>query len=613
LSPISVAAKGFHGTFSSVDMQGYLPLRSLIAEVPEWSGIFTDRTLKRMTVLGRLKPGVSLAQAKTPVSLLARRMEQNHPTSDKGIGVRVIPEPLARPQPVREVEDLEPRIGFFLLLLITLVLLVACMNVANIMLVRATVRQREMAIRAALGSGRGRLIRQMLTESVLLALLGGAAGLVLGVSAADAFAGSMDMATDLPIHLDFSFDWRVFAYALTAALVTGILVGILPALRASKADAGAALHDGGRSNSGGPVRQRMRSLLVVGQVAGSLVLLISAGLFVRSLRNAQRLDLGFLHDHVLNARLNPQWAGYDRERIRAFYREFERRVKAWPEVRSASFAFSSPLGYFNNGDPILRGRALRESDNETAPLAAVINQTMASTYWPKQDPIGKRFRTHSPESPLREVVGIARDGKYLLVFEKQQPYFYVPLAQDYQPARILQIRSSVPPELLSSRLEREVEALDPNVPVSDLQALTRSLGGSGGFLMFRIGAIQASALGLVGLILALVGVYGVVSYGAAQRTREIGIRIALGATPRLVRSLIMRQGAGLVLSGILVGWVGASALTRVLLRFLLLASPNDPVAFFGVPGGLALVALWAGYIPARRAMRVDPTEALRHE
>jgi macrolide transport system ATP-binding/permease protein len=644
---IGVTSKDFHGTFSSADMQGYLPLRALIRDdVPGVSQIFTSRHVKRLTVLARLKPGVSLPQARAAMNMAASRMQQDHPETDKGMGVRVIPEPLGRPQPVRWVADLLPRVGFYLALLTSLVLLLACMNVANILLVRATVRQRETAIRAALGSGRGRLIRQMLTESVLLALLGGAAGLVLGEAAANTFAGSIDLATDLPFLLDFSFDWRVFTYAAACALFTGIVIGILPALRASRTEACAALHDGSRSNSGGPKRQRMQSFLVVGQVAGSLVLLIAASLFVRSLKNAQRMDLGFTPDHVLNARLNPQWAGYTRERTNTFYRELERRVKSWPEVESASLAFSSPMGYMDNAQPvyvegrafkageqppviaynsvdtsyfetmripILRGRAFRESDSETAPRAAVINQTMASTFWHNQDALGKRFRTQSPDSPLWEVVGIARDSKYLLIFEEPLPYFYVPLSQDFQPARVLQIRASVRPESLATRLEKEVQTLDPNVPVSDLQTLTRSLAGLDGFLMFRIGAIQASSLGIVGLVLALIGVYGVVSYGAAQRTREIGIRIALGATPGVVRTLMMRRGAGLVVGGILLGWMGAAGLMRVLLRFLVMVPLNDPVAFFVVPGVLALVALWACYVPARRATRVDPTEALRHE
>jgi predicted permease len=637
----------FHGLYSIADMDGYMPLASLTGEdAPIDNPVFSDRAARPLTVFGRLKPGVSLEQAQTFMNVLAHRLEQQYPETDKGVGVRVIPEILARPLPMRFVVDIVPLIRFVLLLLAALVLLLACMNVANILLVRATVRQREMAIRAALGSGRARLIRQMLAESTLLALLGAGAGTVLGQWSSQAFLGSIDLATDLPYLLDFSFDWRVFSYTLAATLFTGLFIGMWPALRASRADAGAALHDGGRSNSGGPERQRVRALLVVGQVAGSLVLLVCAGLFVRSLRGIERVDLGFAPDHLLNARMNPRWAGYNPQRAKDFYRELKRRVQAWPEVRSASLAFSAPMGMYGAGMPvsiegrlipagqqipvvgcnyvdttyflnlqipILRGRAFRESDDESAPRVAIVNQTMASRFWPNQDPIGKRLRTGQPGEPPIEVVGVARDGKYLAVFENALPYFYLADAQYFDPMRVLQIRTSVAPESLRARLEREIQSLDPNMPVADLQAMTRLLNGPQGFLTFRIGTIQAGAMGILGLLLALVGVYGVVSYGATQRTREIGIRVALGATPKAILGIILRQGVGLVLSGVCVGLLGAVALTRVLGRFLLQVSAGDPLTFAAIPRLLASVALLACYLPARRAMRVDPVAALRHE
>jgi putative ABC transport system permease protein len=641
---IGVAPPDFHGTLASADIQGYLPLRALSGSA-DASQIFTDRATRRLTVLGRLKPGISLTQATTAMNIIARRLEQDHPATDKGIRVRIIPEPLARPQPLRWVAEVQPLIASFLAVLTSLVLLLGCMNATSILLAQASVRQHEMSVRAALGAGRGRLIRQMLTESILLALLGGSAGLLAGQFAAKTFAGSIDLATDLPFRLHASFDWRVFAFALGASVLMGVFVGIALAVQTSKVETGVALHDAQR-NTQAPQRQRLQSVLVAGQVAGSVVLLVCSGLFVRSLRSLQNLDLGFVPDHVLNARLDPEWAGYDVERTKAFYRELERRVRAWPEVTSASLAFSSPMGYYNHAQsvyiegrpvapgahppvigynsvdaayfdtmriPIVRGRAVREADTDTAPRAAVINQTMARTFWPNQDPIGKHFRMYSPNSRPWEVVGIARDSKYLMVFEPPAPYFYVPLAQDFQAVRVLQIRSSVQPESLASRLEHEVGEIDPNVPVSDLQTLARSLNGFNGFLMFRIGAVQATALGLVGLILALIGVYGVVSYGAAQRTREIGIRMALGASPGAVRRLLVRHGTGLVFSGVAAGWIAAAFLTRLLLRFLVLDSQTDPVAFVAIPGCLAAVALLACYIPARRATRIDPTVALRHD
>jgi predicted permease len=461
-----------------------------------------------------------------------------------------------------------------------------------------------------------------------------------------AFADSIPgIVSDLPILLDVSFDWRVFIYALAAALVAGCLIGIVPALKASRADAGTALHDGSRTNSSGPQRQRIRGLLVAGQVAGSLVLLVSAGLFVRSLQGAQRLDLGFAPDHLLNARMNPEWIGYDMQRTKDFYDELERRVKAWPEVRSVTQAFSAPMGLIGGGDTVyiegrpvdraeqppvvgyntvtasyfqtmqmsvLEGRPFLDSDTETAPLVAVVNETMAHRYWPNQDPIGRRFRKGPSESPLIQVVGVAHDSKYLAVFEGSLPYFYLPFTQAYSSMRFLQIRSLVDPATLNTRVEREIHALDPTMPVS-IQTMEGVLDGAQGFFLFRVGAIQAGSMGILGLLLAAVGVYGVMSYGATQRTREIGIRMALGARPRVILSIILRQGVWMVISGVAVGLLGAVAIARLLGTFLVFISMNDPLAFALIPVLLAGIALAACYIPAHRAMRLEPMAALRHE
>jgi predicted permease len=644
---IGVAPKDFHGTYEGLDPDGFMPLSGYIRpDSTANSRLFTDRGMRALTVLARMKPGVTVREAQTSLSVLASRMERQYPEIEKGIGVRVIPEIWARPVPLGVLADLGPLIRGFLLLLAAVVLLLACMNVANLLLVRATVRQREIAIRAALGSGRARLIRQALTESALLALLGTIAGLLLGRLGNRVFVNSIDLATDFPIHLDFGFDWRVFTYALMAAIVTGLIIGVWPALRASQADAGAALHDGARGETGGPGRQRVRSFLVVGQVAGSLVLLIMAGLFARSLVSAQHTDLGFVPDGILNARMDPEWAGYNEQRTKDFYRELERRISGLPGVQSVTLAFAAPMGYYNDGQtlfiegrptepgeqplgvacnhvdagyfdtmrmPILRGRAFTDADNETAPLVVIVNQTMADRFWPHQDPIGKRFRVRKPDSPLWQVVGVAKDSKYIAVFESPLPFFYMPEAQSFTSLRVLQIRSALPPESLSVRVQQEVQELDPDIPVADLQSMRRALAGVGGYALFRLGTIQAGAMGVLGLILAVIGVYGVVSYGAAQRTREIGIRMALGAEPRNVLSLVLRQGVFLVIGGVLVGLVGAAALTRVLSRFLLLASATDPLTFAAVTLLLAVIALAACYVPARRAMRVDPMVALRHE
>jgi len=343
--------------------------------------------------------------------------------------------------------------------------------------------------------------------------------------------------------------------------------------------------------------------------------------------------------------MNPQWVGYDKQRTIDFYSELERRVQSWPEVQSAGLAFSAPLGLIGGGDtvyiegravdpaeqaplvgyntvdttyfdtmriPVLRGRAFQDADTSATRLVTIVNQTMAKRYWPNQDPIGKRFRMGSAESPLMEVVGVAHDSKYLFVVEGSLPYFYVPFTQVFSSMRVLHIRSLVDPEALQSRVQQEIHTLDPAMPVS-FSTMQGAVAGAQGFFLLRVGTLQAGAMGLLGLLLAAVGVYGVMSYSAAQRTREIGIRMALGATPRIVLGLILRQGVWMVILGIAAGLTAAAAVTRVLIRFLFAISFADPVIFFAAAGLLALIALWACYIPARRAMRVEPMIALRHE
>lgn len=414
-----IAAKPLLPKFFAFDFDGYIPLNMMPAT--DVATFWSDRTGRSLIVMGRLKKDTSLKQAQSSLNVIAQRLAEKYPATDKGVTIRVIPERLARPQPY--ATDIVPFIVGIFLLLAALVLLLACTNVANILLVRATLRQREMAIRAAMGASRGRLIRQLLTESILLALLGGAGGLLLGVWASGAIAALLPPSR-FPVRLDFSFDWRVFAYATAAALFTGTLVGVWPALRAGRTDMNGLLHGAGRSDTAGVSRHRVRSALVVAQVAGSLVLLIVAGLFVRTLMRAQNAYLGFDPDHLLNVTLDPKEMGYDEARTKTFYRDLEARVRALPGVQSATLAFSVPMAAPNDGSsvyiegrtlsagqqppvvvynrvdppyfdtmriPLLRGRAFRESDDEKAPLVAIVDQAMARQFWPNEDPLGRRF------------------------------------------------------------------------------------------------------------------------------------------------------------------------------------------------------------------------------
>jgi putative ABC transport system permease protein len=590
-----------------------------------------------------------MAQAQSSVDVITGRLAAQYPATDKGATVRVIPERLARPAPF--VTDFVPAIASLFLVLPALVLLLACLNVANLLLVRAASRRREMAIRAALGAGRGRLIRQMLTEGIVLALLAGIGGVVFGewaISASGSMLRSVTTTTsNLAYRLDSSFDWKVFAYTLGAAVFSGIFVGIWPAFRAGRVDVNTVLHEGGRSDSAGVGRHSVRSALLVAQVAGSLTLLIVAGLFVRSLTHAEHMYLGFDPDHVVNAMLDVHQIGYDETRAKAFYRELKDRVRTMPGVQSVSLAFSVPLGmpspegpiYIENHPlapdqqppevsfdgidpayfetmrvPLLEGRTFKESDNETARPVAIVNQTMAMRFWPNEDPIGKRFSFKSATGPFVEIVGLARDGQTMWMLSQDfQPYFYVPLAQNFHSSLSLQVRTSVPPESLITGVMAEIHKLAPDLPILNASTMQQGIHGLGGLFIFRLAASLAGVMGLLGLTLATVGVYGVVSFAAAQRTREIGIRMALGASRRDILVAIIRQGLQLTLIGIATGLVAAFGLGRLLRSLLFGVKPGDPGTFVAVSLLLVTVALLASFIPAHRATKVDPMVALRYE
>ena len=641
---VGVAQKGFRGALSEVDIQAYLPLN--MTSIEGFGGFLTDRSARALFALGRLRPGVTLQQARASTNVIATRLSQQYPNTDLGAAIWVLPQkeaalnPLAKPG---EYQQVLTAVGLFLALAI-LVLCLACFNVANVLLVRATTREHEMAVRAALGAPRRRLMRQLLTESSLLALFGCGAGIVAG-SWGSSLLRSIHFSASLPVSLDFSFDWRVFAYAVGVATLAGFLVGVVPALRASRVSPGNALHEGGRNVAGG--RHHLRSILVVAQVAGSIVLLIVAGLFTRSLQRAQRMDLGFNPAHLLNLTMDPHEAGFNEAQGREFYKNLLLRVQALPGVQSASLAFSFPTGQFTDFDavyveghfprpgeapptiavnpvspgyfatmqiPVLKGRAFLDSDTPTAPRVAVINQTMAHQLWPDEDALGRRFRTNGESGPLVEVVGIARDSKYRDVFAKSIPYIYLPLAQNYISIETLQVRTQAEPESVIRSVEEQVRSLAPGLPVFGVETMEQALdGGFTGFYVFHLAAYLAAALGTLGLTLALLGVYGVISYSVSQRTHEIGIRMALGARPGDIWRIVFRQGLAIVVLGALIGILAALGLTRAMASFLYGVSAHDPLTYLGVTVMIAAVTLLACYIPARRAMKVDPMEALRYE
>jgi predicted permease len=582
-------------------------------------------------------------QAAASLEVVARQIEAAHPDTNRKMKIHVLPERLARPEPSSAQQN--PVVAAVFLALVGVVLLVACVNVANILLARAAVRQKELAIRAAMGAGRGRLVRQMLTESGMLSVLGIAAG-ALFAELANVALERVRMPGGIPFKIDLSYDWLTFSFLAGVGLVAGILVGVLPALRASRADLNETLREGGRGNTGGVERHRLRNILVVSQVIGSMVLLIAAGLFIRSLNSAQKAELGFRADHLLNMTIDAAQAGLDRTRSNEFFRELQTRVRAASGVESATVAYSMPFGFYNTlarvlaesqplpedprglpvncnyvgtdylrtiGTPLLRGREINANDTETSPRVAVINELMAKKLWPGQDALGKRFSTEGPRGPFIEVVGITPTGKYQYLFEEPSGYFYAPLTQNYQTQRVLQVRTVGPPAEMSVPLQKLIREIQPNMPVYDPITMDEQLQSGNGVFLEKMGAIFAGALGGLGLLLAVVGVYGVVSYSATQRTHEIGVRMALGAQRADILRMVLRQGVALVGIGIVLGAGIALALGRFLANFLFGIHAYDPLTYITVSLLLATIAVVACLVPARRATQVDPLVALRYE
>jgi predicted permease len=642
---IGVTPKEFQGTYAFLNMDGYIPL-SAVAGLGGDSPVqetWTHREQRSITLLARLKAGVDLPQAKAKLDVIVKRIGEQHPETDKGITAQIFPERLARPEP--DPDNTIPNVSLAFTVLAALVLLVACFNVANVLLVRATVRQREMAIRAAIGAGRARLVRQHLTESLLLAIMGGAAGLLMGWWASG-FLSSLPLGTDLPITFNFQPDIRVYLFTLAAVVVTAAVVGIMPALRVARTDVNSMLREGGRGSSEGTRRHLVRNSLVMAQVAGSLVLLIVAGLFVRSAGKVRQIGLGFDPAQVVDVPIDVKQIGYTDQQGTAFFREVEERVRALPGVVSVGQAFSVPMGLMSAAEqltieehrvepgqpeptvlynmvspdyfatlriPLRRGRVFTKADSEKAAKVAIVNEAMAKKFWPNEDVLGKRFKIHGPEAQYMEVVGVVQGGKYKGIVEDPMPYFYVPLEQSYMPLRTIHVRTSVPPEGMELQVTAQIQEIAPTLPLSGVKTLKQELEGINGYLFFLLGAQLTAAMSILGLILAVVGVYSVVSYAAVQRTHEIGIRMALGAKPPDILKMVLGQSLVVIGVGIVIGLGVAFAGTRVLAGLLVGVRPNDPATFTCVVAALALVALWACWLPARRATQVSPLVALRHE
>jgi len=637
---IGVAPKGFLGPTPILETQAYLPLSQFMIERGIAGDFLANPKARSMEAIARVKPGAEVKQVQSKLAVVGQHLLKQFPR-DRGIG-ELGASPLRGPGIIAG-ENPFPKLAALFLILATLVLALACVNVANLFLVRAAARRREMAVRAALGAGSGRLVRQLLTESLVVAALSCILGALLG-SAATRLLGSINMQSELPLVFDFAFNWHVFAYAFAVAAFTAAFVVVVPAARVRHGNLREVLHEGGRTSTGG--RQRLRDVLVAAQVGGSLTLLIVAGLFVRSLRGVQRADLGFDPVHVLNVTLDPNEIGYTEAQGRAFYRAVLERTRALPGVESASLASVVPLsdsvqgsdltipGYVTSTDQqaphaetdavspnyfatmritLKSGRDFTDADNENSSRVVVINQAMADRFWPGQDVLGKSFALTSDLKRPVTIVGVVQNSRMSQLYGVFEPIFYLPVTQSYVSTETLQIRSERNTQDAVAEVRSIAQSLAPAIPLYGVRTMTEALHGGNGLLFFEVGASLAAGLGFLGLILAVVGVYGVMSYAVSQRTQEIGVRIALGAQKRDILQMIGSRGAVIVASGLTVGLLAALAVGRLVSDFLVGITPSDPITYVGVSFLLAMVACLATYIPTRRATKVDPMVALRYE
>jgi predicted permease len=634
---VGVAPHGFTGTSSLITSRFWIPL-SMYQQALYYRmrGFFDQRRVTTLGVVGRLKDGVTLERARSEMTGLAAHLAQEYPEADRGRSVTLFPllETLVHP----DQRELYVHAGALLATMVGLVLLIACLNVANMLLVRAAGRRREIAVRLALGAGRRRLMRQLLTESLVLSLLAGAVGLLFAVWAQHLVASFQ--IPFLPPSLDFSLDLRVLGFTLLLSLLTGLLFGFVPALQASRPNLVSALKEGVDAGAGRPGRRLvLRQLLIVVQVSLSLVALIAASLFLLSLARAERIRPGFDTAHLLSATFDLDNLGYDEAHGRELLQRLAERAGTLPGARSAAVAENLALrdrglyrtatiqgreatdqpliaqtnsvgvGYFDTlGIPILHGRAFLPEDTSGHKAVVVVNASFAEQAWPGQDPIGRRISL-KPTDEVFEVVGVAADAKVNSLGEEPSPYLYTALLQAYSPSVVLLVRTTGDPARLSGPLRGLVLAAAPGLPSPTLQTLDDVIGA----LLWapRAGAVLLSIFGLVALLLALIGIYGVTSYLVTQRRREIGIRLALGAQRADVLRLFLQRGMAVVAVGLAAGLLTATALARLVSSLLFGVGGRDPVAYGSAALALALVSLIANYIPALRAAAVPPVEVIR--
>jgi predicted permease len=603
-----------------------------LAHDPNW----WPRSMHGMGAIARLKPGFTLAQAQSEMSMIARRLEEQYPVSNEGLDVSVIN--------LRDHLVIDYRQGLWILLgVVGFVLLIACANVANLLLARATARYREMAIRAALGAGRWRIVRQMLCEGLLLGVLGGMAGIVIAWWGLDLLLAAIPI--ELPFWMKFNVDGRVLSFTLAVSLITSLIFGAAPALQAARIDLNEALKEGGRGGVSGS-RHRLRHLLVVAEVALALILLVGAGLMMRSFLRLQQVNLGFNPENVVTLRVTVPGIAY-RGSSAPFFHQLVERVNALPAVEVAGAIVDLPLAgdywqsiltiegrpelalgpppsvqnhiitphYFRAlGTPLIAGRDFTDADARDAPKVVIVDERLAREYWPNENPLGKRIRLGPPadNGPWLTIIGVVGVVQHKSLDEVTPgKLIYLPVLQSPVGYMSLVVRSPAPPESMIAAVKALVQEMDANLPITHVSTMREIVAES--IWQPRLYAILLVLFALVALLLAAVGIYGVISYAVTARTNEIGIRMALGAERRHVLKLVVGQGMVLVLGGVGFGLAGALLLTRLMKSLLFGVSVTDSLTFAGVSLLLFSVALLACYLPARKASRVDPLVALRHD
>lgn len=631
---IGVAPPEFRGALPLITPVMWMPLMQLAQLRPGSEGDFENRGNNYLAVVARLKPGVSPAQARARMDVLINELRSELPQAYEKSAINVVPQSEAGIHPT--MRGAQVALSAVVMIVVGLLLLIACVNVANLFLARARDRAREMAIRLALGARRGELVRQLLVESLVFSLVSGLAGLLVAAWTIG-LANGITLPTDLDFRPDLRLSPLVLLFSLGVTLVTGVLFGIAPALQATRPALIPALK--GEAPAGGS-RSRMTRGLVVAQMALSLVLLICAGLFLVNLRNATTIDKGFVSDHVLLAEVDPGLQGYTRGASEDFYRRLTERLSANPGVRSVGFTDQVPLGlggsdrgveipgytpakgegmsikyasvspgYFRTmGIPLLKGREFTPQDDSGAVRTLVVNQRFVDRFWPGQDAVGRTVKTARRDYT---VVGVVPTGKYVRLGEDPTAHMWFAQAQLWDAGMAVVIRTIGDPDAFIGTLRSEVSALDANLPLNNIRSMDKYLGIT--LLPARLTGAALGVFGVLGLLLASVGMYGVMAYSVSQRTREIGIRMAIGAQAADVIRLVMRQALTLVFIGTVIGLGGAFAASRLLGSVLYGGNSLDLMTFTVVPLVLIAVAALASFVPARRAAQVDPMHALRYD